>query len=155
MARKHAQPGKAEAAAARRLQAIQLRMGGASYRAIAERLGVSDAQAFNDVKAELAKIAKLTSAEAEHVRTIELERLDAMTLALWSKAEQGDQGAIDRLLRVMERRSKLMGLDAPTSIRQEPVPDIDWSQVPLEIQVAFADGKIGLADVVRSLPPRG
>lgn len=139
MPRKDAQPGKAEAAAARRLQALQLRMAGVSYHAIAERLGVSDTQAFHDVKAELAKIAKQASAEAEHVRTMELERLDAMTLALWAQAKQGNQGAIDRLLRVMERRSKLLGLDAPT--RQE-LSGPNGSPITIEQAAQMSDEEI-------------
>jgi hypothetical protein len=40
-----------------------------------------------------------------------------MLLALWPQVLKGNQGAIDRALRVMERRAKLLGLDAPT--RQE------------------------------------
>jgi hypothetical protein len=116
MARKDAQPGKAEAAAERRVQALQLRMAGASYRAIGSRLGVSEAQAHRDVHAELTRLAEKAADAAEQVRTLELERLDAMLLALWPQAKQANQGAIDRVLRLMERRAKLLGIDAPTRI---------------------------------------
>lgn len=113
MARKDAHPGKAEAAAERRLKALQLRMAGASYRAIAGQLNISLAQAHEDVQRELEGIAEKSQAEAAHVRTLELERLDAMTMAIWQQVRQGNQGAIDRALRVMERRAKLLGIDAP------------------------------------------
>jgi hypothetical protein len=113
LARKDAHPGKAEAAAERRLKALQLRMAGVPYRSIAAQLDVSLAQAHEDVQRELEVLAEKSQAEAAHVRTLELERLDAMTMALWQQARQGNQGAVDRVLRVMERRSRLLGLDAP------------------------------------------
>lgn len=114
MARKDAQPGKSEAAAARRVKALDLRKAGASYRQIGAQLGVSEAQAFNDVKAALDALNKLEIAAAEDVRRLELERLDTLTLALWPNAKSGKEGAIDRILKLMERRAKLLGLDAPT-----------------------------------------
>lgn len=116
MARKHADPGKAEAATERRLQALELRKAGATYRAIGARLGVSEAQSYKDVQTELQRIAAESADVAADVRTLELERLDALLLALWAQAKQGNQGAVDRVLRVMERRAKLLGLDAPTKI---------------------------------------
>jgi hypothetical protein len=42
--------------------------------------------------------------------------LDALLLILWPQVKKGDQGAIDRVLRVMERRA----LDAPTDQGGEP-----------------------------------
>ena len=35
-----------------------------------------------------------------------------MLLALWRRVQNGDERAIDRVLRIMERRAKLLGLDA-------------------------------------------
>lgn len=150
----NANPGKAEAAAERRLKALELRKAGAPYRAIASQLGVSLKQAYDDVTQELEVLAEKSQAEAAHVRTLELERLDAMTMAIWQQVRQGNQGAIDRALRVMERRAKLLGIDAPEKRREEPTPPIDWTRVPDEIQVAFLEGQITLADVVKHLQPR-
>lgn len=118
MASKNANPGKAEAAAERRLKALELRTAGASYRAIAAQLGVSHQQAYEDVAHELEVLAERSQAEAAHVRTLELERLDAMTVAIWQQVRAGNQGAIDRALRVMERRAKLLGIDAPAKEEQ-------------------------------------
>jgi DNA-binding CsgD family transcriptional regulator len=108
--------GTTEKAAARRLQAIELRKAGATYRQIGERLSVSEAQAYNDVQRELARLATQTQDAAAALRVLESERLDALMLALWQQAKQGNQGAIDRVLKVMERRARLVGLDAPTRI---------------------------------------
>ena len=48
------------------------------------------------------------------MRTLELERLDKLWFAMYRQATQGNQGAVDRCIRIMERRAKLLGLDAPT-----------------------------------------
>ncbi len=95
----------------RQLQALELRKAGVSYEAIASRLGYRDRSgAYRAVTAAL----KLTLREpAEELRTLELERLDAMLLALWRRVQAGDEKAVDRVLRIMERRARLLGLDAP------------------------------------------
>ena len=45
---------------------------------------------------------------------MELERLDKLHDSLWLLATSGDVAALDRILHIMERRSKLLGLDSPT-----------------------------------------
>ncbi|MFW6344772.1 MAG: hypothetical protein ACOC0M_00350, partial [Halomonas sp.] len=46
----------------------------------------------------------------------ELDRLDRLLLGLWPKATAGSVAHVDRAIKVMERRAKLTGLDAPTKI---------------------------------------
>ncbi len=103
--------GGRERAAARRLAALELRKGGASYREIGKHLGVSEAQAHRDVCRALEALNKVTETEAEVVRTLELARLDAMLMPMLRQAKQGNQGAVDRVLRIMERRAKMLGSD--------------------------------------------
>jgi hypothetical protein len=50
---------------------------------------------------------------ADALRTLELERLDRLHLAIWDQAIQGDVASTDRVLSIMKRRSALLGLDAP------------------------------------------
>ena len=50
---------------------------------------------------------------ADELRKLELERLDKLLLGVWPQAVRGNQGSVDRALRIMERRAKLLGLDAP------------------------------------------
>jgi hypothetical protein len=108
--------GNREKAAARRLQALEMRKGGASYGQIGKQLGVSDQQASNDVRRCLDRLGKLADDVAGHLRTMEEARLDALLLAVMPQARQGNLGAVDRVVRIMERRAKLLGLDAPTKI---------------------------------------
>jgi hypothetical protein len=151
MARKDANPGMAEAAAERRLKALQLRTAGMPYRAIATQLGVSHQQAYEDVQRELKAIAEQSAEEAQAVRQLDLERLDAMTIAIWGQVRAGNLGAIDRALRISERRAKLLGIDAPEKRREEPTPPIDWSRVDEAVHVDFLEGRISLADVIKQL----
>jgi len=101
-------------AAEREKAAFALRIAGATYAQIAERLGVTTAGAHKIVKRVLERTRAETNEEAAELRRLEVERLDALLLTLWKPATEGSLGAIDRVLKVMERRARLLGLDAPT-----------------------------------------
>lgn len=93
-----------------RLRALELRQQGLSYRAIGAEIGKSSSQAHKYV----ARALQETTAEAvDDLRRLEGERLDKLQNSLWQEAISGNHGAVDRVLRVMERRAKLLGLDAP------------------------------------------
>lgn len=93
-------------------QALEMRKAGKSFDIIAENLGYRDRSGA--YRAIARALRKTIQQPAEEVRTLEVERLDAMLQAMWTQAKSGNQGAIDRVLRIMERRAKLLGLDAPT-----------------------------------------
>jgi hypothetical protein len=57
----------------------------------------------------------------EELRLVEMDRVDALTLVLWGKAEEGDIKAIETIIKLMERRAKITGLDAPTKIQAEVI----------------------------------
>lgn len=111
-------PGEEARIAARRVRVLDLRKSGASYRVIAKTLNVDVATAWADVHAELGELRRLAASGAEDVKALELQRLDALTAGLFKKATQrgGDQGAVTALVRVSERRAKLLGLDAPVKL---------------------------------------
>lgn len=54
--------------------------------------------------------SRVADAVEQH-RTLELTRLDALQTALWEKAMNGDVKAALGVLRIIERRSRLLGLD--------------------------------------------
>lgn len=109
-------PGKPEriGIAQRRQLALELRKGGASYRQIGEQLGTTHATAFRDVMACLAELAEKRLEETQRLRALELARLDDLLLALHTKAKNGNLGAVDRVLKVIELRARLTGLLTPT-----------------------------------------
>lgn len=102
------------AATARHKQALELRLAGADYALIAEQLGYADPSgAYRAVKAALKASLREPS---KRLRRIESERLDRLMLALWERAMGGDLPTVDRLLSIMARRARMLGLDqAPAS----------------------------------------
>jgi predicted DNA-binding protein (UPF0251 family) len=97
----------------RRIEALRLRVSGLTYEAIAEELGVSLGTAHSDVQFMLAKRRKQAAEDAEHVRELELERLDAAIYLVLGQIGKENLGAVDRLVKLNERRCKMLGLDAP------------------------------------------
>lgn len=107
-------------AAERQRQALELRKAGLSYDLIARRLNYrSRSGAYKAVQTALKKMLR---EPADELRQLELERLDAMLLGLWPQAQRGNQGAVDRVLKIMERRAKLLGLDDfPGATEEKPM----------------------------------
>lgn len=147
--------GRTRAAAAEgKVRALQLRAKGASRDTIAAELDVHPVTAWRYIRDA---IAELPREPAEEVRALELERLDAMQAALWPKALRGNVGAIDRVLKIMERRAKYLGLDEQTSAA--PPDESEGGGVPL--RELFAQDPQRALDVARWLhdnlpasPPR-
>lgn len=99
----------------REARAIELRVQGYSYPEIARELGYqTPGAAYRAVVRGLSRV--YPEEEARQLLRLELARLDELLRVLWPKAVEGDLGAIDRVLRIIERRARLMGLDAPEKI---------------------------------------
>lgn len=101
-------------ARARELEALELRKKGMSYDAIGEALGISKSGAYLCVMRALESITKEAAEEADAVRQLELERLDAALVGLSTRIQHGDPAAVTAMIRVSERRARLLGLDKPT-----------------------------------------
>lgn len=101
-------------ASVRRLKALELRKEGKSYQEIATILNTSFAQVYTDIGVVLRKeIEKRTKTQLNQVVQLEIERLDALFEKAWKEIKTGNIVAIDKALKIMERRSKYLGLDAP------------------------------------------
>lgn len=98
-------------AAARREKTLELRASGQSIRAIADKLGVSKSQVQRDIEKELKAAAERRKKIAGLIIDLELAKLDALEEKAWEHITDGELSAIDRVLRAMERRAKLLGLD--------------------------------------------
>jgi hypothetical protein len=94
-------------------QALELRRAGLGYEAIGAQLGLKKSQAHRLVQAGLAECRAQVNANADELRSEELSRLDGMLQGLWPRARKGEAAAVDRVLKIGERRAKLLGLDAP------------------------------------------
>jgi hypothetical protein len=96
-----------------------LRKSGCPYREIARLLGVNVHTAYSDVAAELCALRDETIDHAQELRSLELQRLDAMHMGLWPQIRAGNPPAVTAGIRVSERRSRLLGLDAPVASTTE------------------------------------
>ena len=97
---------------ARQATMLNLRRDGWSYEdlvAAHPELGYNSAAAARK-DAQRALQGTLTEAARGLVAT-EAMRLDRLQLALWSRAMNGDHQAVREILRIMERRARMLGLD--------------------------------------------
>ena len=123
----------------RAAKALELRMEGMKFDDIANELGYNSKQAaFDAVSRELKAI---TREPAEEVLRIDLERLDRMWGIHYLNAQAGDAIALSACMRIMERRARLLGLDAPS---KNEVTGKDGSPIaPPVFNVSFENGGPG------------
>lgn len=106
--------GPEPATIARRPEALQLRIAGATYRQIAAQMGIDLRLAYEAVQGALGELDETCKRLAERHRELELARLERAVLALWQKVQAGDERAILAYVRLADRKAKLLGLDAPS-----------------------------------------
>jgi hypothetical protein len=94
---------------AKRVRCVELAAQGLSYDEIAKAAGFANrGGAYKAVSAAL----RAQQAEAvDELRVLELERLDALQRSCWDAALEGDIPSVDRVLKVIAARVRLLGLD--------------------------------------------
>jgi hypothetical protein len=108
-------------------KALELRKEGHSYESISEQLGYSTRSA--SYKAVMRRLRDMDRPAVSMLRELEVQRLDAMLYAVWNDVLQGDANAVTTALRISERRSRLLGLDAPHSTEARTRIDVlSWNQ---------------------------
>lgn len=119
---------------ARDAECARLRAQGHTLQEIADEVGYAQG---SSVRLAIQRALILTAQEAgDELRALELQRMDMLLNKAWAAMDethptvsqgrvvmhdgkpvadvQAMFGAMDRILRIMERRAKLLGLDAPT-----------------------------------------
>lgn len=90
---------------------LSLRRQGITFDRIAQVLGYASASgAYNAYRRACLKIIY---EEVEETRKMEMDRLDNAQAKIMPAVNRGDLQAVHALIRIMERRAKLLGLDAP------------------------------------------
>lgn len=120
---KGARPPTSKARVAKEMkqsEALKMRRDGKSYDDIGEALDVHKVTAYRYIKAALAELDGEDRETAEEVRRLEALRLDQLTEKYLALALEGDEGAGAMVLKVMDRRAKMLGIDlagkdAPTT----------------------------------------
>jgi hypothetical protein len=142
--------------AARDAEACRLRTRAVSYSEIARQLGFSNSAAAHE--AVQRGLREIVAEPAEQVRQFEIERLDGLWDMALAIAERhhvtvsngrvvylgdmplSDDGpalqAMDRLLKIQERRARLLGLDAPVKHEVRNVDALDAEIERLVAQLA-------------------
>lgn len=105
-------PTALELEARRKTVAANL-LAGLSYREIADAMHISLGTISRDANVILDRMKHEQITSLVKARTIDARRLDRALNALWSAVLKGDLPSIDRFLKIMERRAKLLGIDAP------------------------------------------
>lgn len=99
------------------IRVLELRRVGLTWQRIAEEVGYAD---HTGAYAAYKRAIKRTMQQpADELREQEVDRLDRLQVAVWPSAMKGDTRAILTIIRLMERRAKLLGLDKPIKIEQE------------------------------------
>ena len=99
------------------LKVLELRRAGLTFQRISEEVGFADASgAYIAYKRAMKRTLQQP---ADELREAELDRVDRLQLALWPKAMKGDNTSINTIIRLMERRARLIGLDTPIKVQNE------------------------------------
>ena len=110
------------------IKALDLRKKGFTYTQIAAELKCARSTACRYVLSELEYLADQCREEAGQVRDLELQRLDELYLVAWKAIADGSETAIDRCLRIMERRAKLLGLDAAEKVDVKGIAELHFDK---------------------------
>jgi hypothetical protein len=101
----------------RAAEALRLRKAGCGFDEIARKAGYASRQAAHD--AVRRAIREILREPVEELVALDVERLDQLWQANFPAALEGDAQALAGCLRIMERRAKLLGLDAAAQKEQE------------------------------------
>jgi len=95
-------------------QALTLRKAGGTWQAIADALGYRDESGARKAVGRL--LDRTDSELAAEYRALELARLEDLHRAWWPAALQRDEKASNIVLRIHEKRVKLLGLAVPDKL---------------------------------------
>jgi orotate phosphoribosyltransferase-like protein len=96
---------------------LHLRKSGCTYREIGEQLQISSETARLTVQKVIQQYIEEAKDAQHEIIMLELLRLDDMLYAVYDSARGGELKAVDSVLKIMERRAKLLGLDAQVTTR--------------------------------------
>lgn len=106
-------PNKTERLEGRNGQVYLGYLSGATMEALADRFDVAKSRIHQIIQ----EVRDATPAEdLAELRRVDVARLDALTEAHWNLALKGDKDATGNVLKILERRARMLGLDAAAKI---------------------------------------
>jgi hypothetical protein len=107
-------------ASARRVRAVELRTAGHTYDQIATELGYANRGTVYRVVANALETQTVDAVKG--LRSLEVERLDKLQVAVWQKAMEGDVPSAMAAVRCIMARCHLLGLEGQAQIDFEARP---------------------------------
>ncbi len=104
----------------KRTRAVELLANGKSYDEIARLSGYRHRGSAH--RAVSQALSEREVEGVEQLRMVEAARLDRLQAAIWDKAMGGDLRAVDSVLRIIQQRHRLLGLDPRHEGRNQDRP---------------------------------
>jgi len=120
-------------------KAVALRSAGHTYREIGRALTIDHTWARQLC---IQWLGEVKHEGVEALRDQEGARLDKMMQAVWRQALNGDLPAVHTVLRIMERRSRLFGLDAPVRIEVSDHIDRQLQELAASMPPVVVEGEV-------------
>lgn len=95
---------------------LTLRRVGYSVQYIGKTLGYPPSYVSGCIRDALQSMREEFVESLSDVKDLELQRLDELSRPYYSRALNGDEWALDRVLKIMERRARLLGIDAAAKL---------------------------------------
>lgn len=111
-------------------RALELRTEGRTLDQIADELGYASKSGAS--KAITAALDRHEAAAVDEYRDLEAARLNELQRAVWPLAVTGDIAAVTACVRIIDRRAKLLGLDAPVLV------DVNASASTVDLDAAVS-----------------
>lgn len=117
----------------RERQVIEMRRAGQTFDEIANAIGYATPASAHHAYTRALKRTLIT-AGTEEIREQELDRLERLQTFAWVEAERGNLKAMETVLKIMQRRARLLGLDAPIKTQQEVTVFEGGTELDREVQ---------------------
>ena len=98
----------------RRDKVMTLLLAGGTTRSIGQTLGMNHATVARDIAARLQGAAAACYSTADY-RELHRQRIEMLLLQWWPRSGR-DPASLDRVVRLLEREAKLLGLDSPQKL---------------------------------------
>lgn len=143
----------------RRKLVLELRKEGHLYREIAQRVkeqfapdeipkGYDASYVGQDLRRALKNVEGDLETEAQDMLRMELRRLNKLQRSMWHKAMNGDESAVDRVLKVMERRANYLGLDEPDELDVTTGTDTETLEALMDALEEYPEARQAAADAL-------
>jgi len=130
----------------RRLIVMSNILAGLNYRDIASQLNVSLGTISRDANAVINRLKKEQVLDAQKAILLDLRRIDVLINGIWTDAKNGKLLAVDRVIKLLERRAKMLGYDEQTlnlnvsgGVDIEAIRDQRWQAVSGALLEALSD----------------